>query len=208
MSIGTNTSMLRRRLHHPPMARRERHSAPRRAWSVIQANGLATTITGSSIHPGPTAFSERRGIKMKVRLLPVALAAISILGISIFPSAAASPKTAFVREHAIQLLEGALTPDQTTKLQLLAHQAAIADVCEGFTIDDAKFSKAFEALAPVDAAKMNDDQKAYHDKHILVIFGVLVGGELTAISDDVSAACEDAAKAKVDPDLASELVFQ
>jgi hypothetical protein len=121
---------------------------------------------------------------------------------------AASPKTDFVREQALALVEGSLTPDQFTKLQVIAYQSAIANVCEGFTIDEAKFNKAFEALAPVDAARMSDDQKAYHDKHILVIFGVLVGGEFNAISDDISAACEDAAKQKADPDMLTDLVWQ
>ena len=125
-----------------------------------------------------------------------------------FAAQAASPKTGFVREQALAMVEGALTPDQFTKLQLIAYQSAIANVCEGINLDEAKFNKAFEALAPVDAAKMSAEQKAYHDKHILVIFGVLVGGELNAMATDVSAACEDAAQQKADPDLASELVWQ
>jgi len=125
-----------------------------------------------------------------------------------FATQAASPKTGFVREQALAMVEGALTPEQFTKLQLIAYQSAIANVCEGINLDEAKFNKAFEALSPVDAAKMSDEQKAYHDKHILVIFGVLVGGELTAMATDVPAACEDAEKQKADPDMASELVWQ
>ena len=116
--------------------------------------------------------------------LVVAASATSVL--------AAPPRTAFVREQAMALLEDALTPDQTTTLQLLAYQSAIANVCEGFDIDDAKFSAAFGTLAPVDAAKMSDAQKTYHDQHVLVVFGVLVGGEFGAIGDDPSVACDQA----------------
>ena len=119
-----------------------------------------------------------------------------------------SPKSGFVREQALALLEGALTPEQTTRLQLIAYQSAIADVCEGFDLDDAKFAAAFETLAPVDAAKMSDAQKAYHDQHILVIFGVLVGGELGAMAEDPAGACEQAAKVKADAETASELVWR
>ncbi|MCO5063477.1 MAG: hypothetical protein M9924_03580 [Rhizobiaceae bacterium] len=154
----------------------------------------------------PYILSARGETTMIRNLVWLALASALSTGASV--AAEASPKTSFVREHAIALLEGALTPQQTTKLQLIAYQSAIADVCEGFTIDEAKFSKAFEALAPVEAANMDDNQKAYHDKHILVIFGVLVGGELNAMSDDPAGACEQASKYKVDPDIVSELVWQ
>lgn len=121
---------------------------------------------------------------------------------------AAPPKTGFVREHALAMVEGALTPDQVTQLQLIAYQAAIADVCEGFDIDGDKFAAAFETLAPVDAAKMSDAQKDYHDKHLLVIFGVLVGGELGGIAEDPAGACAQAAKDQADAELAPALVWQ
>ncbi|MDQ6436423.1 hypothetical protein RB623_20425 [Mesorhizobium sp. LHD-90] len=114
----------------------------------------------------------------------------------------------FVRLHAVDLLENALTPEQTTTLQLVAYQAAIAAACEGFTLDSAKMDKAFEKLAPVDAAKMTDAQKDYHDQHLLVIYGILVGGELGAMADDVSAACAKAGEAKADPEFAAELVWE
>jgi hypothetical protein len=124
------------------------------------------------------------------------------------PAFADEPDTAFVRQHAVDLLEGALTPDQLTKLQLIAYQAAVAAACDGFTLDEAKFTKAFDALAPADAAKMTDDQKAYHDKHILVIYGILMGGELSAMADDVGDACVAAAETRSDPEMAGELVWQ
>jgi hypothetical protein len=106
------------------------------------------------------------------------------------------------------MLENALTPEQVTVLQLVAHQAAIAAACDGFNLDEAKFTKAFEKLAPADAAKLTDAQKAYHDKHLLVIYGVLLGGDLAAMSDDVSAACANAAEFKADPEMAEILVWQ
>jgi hypothetical protein len=55
---------------------------------------------------------------------------------------------------------------------------------------------------------MSDAQKDYHDKHILVIYGILVGGELAALSDDPSEACSAAEKVKADPDFADQVVWQ
>ncbi|MEI2300805.1 hypothetical protein [Ensifer sp. MJa1] len=131
------------------------------------------------------------------------------VGVSLYLSpaiaSAKDPTTSFVRLHAIALLEGALNAEQTANLQLIAHQAAIAAVCDGFTLDDKKVSKAFEALAPVGADKMTAEQKDYHDKHLLVVYGILVGGELTAMSDG---ACKLAEQSKADPDFAKEMVWQ
>jgi hypothetical protein len=124
------------------------------------------------------------------------------------PALADPPDTSFVRQHAIEMLEGSLTPPQIAKLQFVAHQAAIAAVCEGFVLDPAKVTAAFEALAPTDADKMNDAQKEYHDGHVLVIYGVLVGGEIAAMADDDGANCAAAADTKSDPEFADELVWQ
>ncbi len=124
------------------------------------------------------------------------------------PALADDPRSSFVRLHAIDMLENALTPKQVTTLQLISHQAAIAAACEGFNLDEAKFTKSFDKLAPADAAKMTDAQKAYHDKHLLVIYGMLLGGDLAAMSDDVSAACANAAEFRADPEMAEILVWE
>ncbi len=124
------------------------------------------------------------------------------------PALADPPDTSFVRQHAIAMLEGALTPPQIAKLQFVAHQAAVAAVCEGFVLDPEKVAAAFEGLAPVDADKMTDAQKQYHDGHVLVIYGVLVGGEIAAMGEDEGANCHDSADTKADAEFADELVWQ
>ena len=136
--------------------------------------------------------------------------AAALCAVSVGPVAAESEseESSFVRQHAIELLENALTPSQIGTLQVVAYQAAVAAVCEGFVLDDAKVTAAFESLRPVDADKMTDAQKTYHDGHVLVIYGVLVGGELSAMADDDGAACEAAAEAKADPEFAADLVWQ
>jgi hypothetical protein len=137
------------------------------------------------------------------------LAALAFAGcLSGAPANADDDASSFVRLHAIDLLENALSPDQTTTLQLVAYQAAIADACTGFQLDDKKFVAAFEKLAPADAAKMSDAQKAYFDKHLLVIYGVLMGGELAAMAGDVSAACAQAAELQADPEMKDIIIWR
>lgn len=135
------------------------------------------------------------------------LATLLLAAASAGPALADQPQS-FVREQAIDMLEGALSPEQITTLQLTAYQVAIASSCEGFQLDPAKFEKVFGTLAPEDAAKMTDEQRAYFDKHLLVIYGVLVGGELAAMQDDISKGCAEAAATRSDPAMADELVWQ
>jgi hypothetical protein len=114
----------------------------------------------------------------------------------------------FVRAHADEMLEGALTDDQADSLQLIAYQVAAAAACEGIDLDAAKFEAAFAKLAPVDAAKMTEPQKAYFDQHLLVVYGVMVGGALATFSDDTAEACDTARTAKADPAMTEDLVWK
>ena len=62
--------------------------------------------------------------------------AASLLASAAMPAAAEdAPEGSFVRLHAIDMLEGALNAEQITTLQLLAHQAAIAASCDGYSLD-------------------------------------------------------------------------
>lgn len=120
---------------------------------------------------------------------------------------AEEPSSTFVRLHAIDMLDGALTPDQITKLNLLAHQVAIANACTDFKVDETKFTDAFETLKLPENAKATDVQQDYHGKHLLVVFGVLVGAELAAIGKDTGIACDHAREAKNDPEFAKTTVW-
>jgi hypothetical protein len=151
----------------------------------------------------PFENSQTGDIPMRIAMLGLAAALLSLQ-----PARAEEPASGFVREHAVDLLESALTPDQITTLELVAYQAAIASACDGFVLDPAKVEKAFATLAPADAAKMTDAQKAYHDQHLLVIYGILVGGELADIGNDISGACEKAGAAKADADFAEAIVWE
>lgn len=118
------------------------------------------------------------------------------------------PVSSFVRAQAVDLLDGILTPEQTTTLNLLAHQTAVSDVCAGFVVDEVKFTKEFETLRPVEADKMTDEEKAYHDKHLLVAYGILVGGELAAIGQKQDEACAEAEESRADADFLKQMVWK
>lgn len=114
----------------------------------------------------------------------------------------------FVRQHAQEMLEGALTEQQADALQLIAYQVAAAATCDGVDLDPAKFEAAFATLTPIGADKMTDPQKAYFDKHLLVVYGVMVGGALAMFSDDTAAKCDIARAAKADPEMTKSMVWK
>ncbi|MBC2885155.1 hypothetical protein H7Q97_07035 [Ochrobactrum sp. CM-21-5] len=120
---------------------------------------------------------------------------------------AEEPSSSFVRLHGIDMLDGMLAPEQITKLNLLAHQVAIADACTNFKIDQIRFTDAFQTLKLPEDLNATDVQRDHHDKHLLVVFGVLVGGELAAIGRNAGAACDQASKAKTDPEFAKSTVW-
>ena len=143
----------------------------------------------------------------KTTLLALGLAA-SLWAGSAIGARADDDRSSFVRQQAAELLEGSLSDEQFTTLQLLAHQAAIAAACDGFTLDPAKFERVFATIAPADGDKLNDAQENYFDTHLLVVYGVLLGGELSDMADDISDACTTAAADKINPDIADVLVWQ
>src|SRR5262249_24094332 len=131
MCIKTSTFLRRR-----PIRLAARHSVPPATSFAIQGRAPASLPTAIFCQPRPSGYSDCEETEMRrlVASLAVCLGAAS-------PSFAENPTSGFVRLHAIDLLERALTQEQQTKLQLVAYQTAIADVCLGFTLDDAKMGK-------------------------------------------------------------------
>jgi hypothetical protein len=106
------------------------------------------------------------------------------------------------------MLDGQLMPQQMALIQSLSYQTAIASVCDGFVLDDEKFVAAFGRLAHEKAAEMSEEQKEYYDRHLLVVYGVLVGGDLAEIGDNPGEACGHAATLRADAELVEDLVFE
>lgn len=143
---------------------------------------------------------------MKTKLL--ATAALATTMIAGLPAVAANDEGAFVRAHALDLLEDKLTDHQFAGLQILAHQAAISSVCVGFELDDEKFMAKFSELAHESEAEMTAEQKQYFEQHLLVVYGILIGGELATAAENPGETCHEAAEARADPEFAEDVVWK
>lgn len=124
------------------------------------------------------------------------------------PTQPANLTSSYVCDHAIALLNGILSPEQITTLNLLAHQVAVANACKGFEVDDKKFVDQFQTLTLDKDAKASAEQKDKHDKHLSVVYGVLVGGELASIANDEASACDAAQKEKENPEFKDVSVWK
>jgi hypothetical protein len=97
-------------------------------------------------------------------------------------------------KDAIGDQEPILTDQQFAKLNNLAFQAAATKVCDGFALDDMKFSQGFaEATLPVNDDMSADDQKLWQAA-VLIRFGTtysLFLAEGNAKPDDFCASANE-----------------
>lgn len=98
----------------------------------------------------------------------------------------------FVTDHAIEFIDETLTDEQTTHLKLISHQVAVASACDNFELDNEKFIGAFEMLAHQQEAQMSDAEKQYFERHLLIIYGMMVGGALSTAALDPAGYCDQA----------------
>ena len=139
-----------------------------------------------------------------------------LLGASIAPAHAETSQTAqmiksidaFVTAHAGELVDDTLTAEQVVQMKLIAHQAAVAASCDGFKLSEEKFVAAFSKLAHMQEAGMNDAEKTYFVRHLLVTYGVLLGGALAVAAPDPAGFCADAEDERADPEFASMSVWE
>ncbi|MEM8836818.1 MAG: hypothetical protein AAGE89_01900 [Pseudomonadota bacterium] len=120
----------------------------------------------------------------------------------------AQPPSIFVNSHAIEFADGKLTDDQLAHLQNIAHQAATASVCETFALDETKFLAAFADIKHEAEDEMSAEEKAYFDQHVLVIYGMMVGGALADASSAPGAHCSHAEEERSDPNVVQDLLFE
>ncbi len=114
----------------------------------------------------------------------------------------------FVNMHAMDFIDGKLTPEQFVQLKLMAHQAAVAAVCEDFKLSEKKFVAAFGQLAHEQEGEMTDAEKQYYERHLLVSYGTLLGGEVARAAPDPSGFCEAAREERKDPELAEHNLWE
>lgn len=114
----------------------------------------------------------------------------------------------FVLSHVNELVGEEMTPAQLNTLHIIAHQAAVAAVCSGFTLDEAKFTAAFGKLAPEGEAELTPEQKQYFERHLLVAYGAAFGGFLAEAATNTGGYCADAADESKDPEYKAVSVWK
>ncbi len=114
----------------------------------------------------------------------------------------------FVTSHVHDLIDDKLTEEQAVHLKLIAHQSAVAATCEGFVLDAKKFGEAFKALAHEQEAEMSDDEKKYYERHLLVMYGMMIGGALAGAAPNPAGFCAEAEEERADSENAEHLVWE
>jgi hypothetical protein len=77
--------------------------------------------------------------------------------------------------EAYEMQGDVFTPAQRSLLSHLAWHAAVANICDGLSLDHARFGAALGGLEHTDAVAMSDDELRYYEHHVAVNFGVAVG---------------------------------
>ena len=103
-------------------------------------------------------------------------------------------------KDALEHEEGILTPEQLAMLNNLAYQAAVTRVCDGFTLDQAKFSEGVvEAIAP-SAEGLSEDEQREHTSAALVLLGTRFGLMLAEGNAEQADFCANAKEFKESPE--------
>jgi hypothetical protein len=100
--------------------------------------------------------------------------------------------------------EPILSEEQFAMLNNLAYQAAVTKVCDGYELDNAKFSQAIaEATAPHEG-DMTEDQMKQRDAAVLIRFGTSYGLLLAEGNAQPQSFCESAAELKADTEVPNQ----
>lgn len=131
------------------------------------------------------------------------LKAIGFAALIALPMSAASARDLVGRldeawKDAIEDQEGVLTPKQTTILHDTAYQAAVARVCDGINIDQAKYAKAVNDLLADTGDKFEDEAEIMRSAHTLVMLGTSYGLFLAEGNIDRDKFCLAATETKAD----------
>jgi hypothetical protein len=104
--------------------------------------------------------------------------------------------------EAATLAEGTLNEAQVQVLKDVAHQKAVVLTCEGFAIDDARFSGVFETAYPTDAEfeAMDEAGQVQLRAVMMLVMGTFLGGNVAIASTDTAAWCASATEEKAQTD--------
>ena len=115
-------------------------------------------------------------MRMRNQLLTM-VAAIAILMSTQAPSGAEddAKRLHHAWEDALLDMEGVLTPEQTGVLHHLAHQAAVARVCDGFTLNHQAFSDAVNVVVKTNSESLDTAQFITRHTDIVMKLGTAYG---------------------------------
>jgi hypothetical protein len=104
--------------------------------------------------------------------------------------------------QASVLAEGTLNEAQVQVLKDVAHQKAVVLTCEGFSIDEARFSGVFEAAYPSDAEfdALDEAGQIQLRSVMTLVLGTFLGGNVAIASTDTAAWCASAKEEKARAD--------
>lgn len=97
--------------------------------------------------------------------------------------------TAAVHERVKDLID----PQKTIRLVLVAHQAAIAETCEGYEMDVEKFTTAMNDIVGDLWDLTEEGQNNLAVDAVMFAYGMAVGGEAAVAAFDTETYCADAA---------------
>ena len=150
---------------------------------------------------------------MSIKHIFIGCAAVLLTAMSASAATTSSAKQfiqadQIVNQHAMDFIDGKLTTEQSVQQKLIAHHAAVAAVCEDFKLSEEKFVAAFGGLAHEKEGEMTDAEKQYYERHLLVSYGTLLGGEVARAAPDPSGFCDAAREERKDSDLAEHNLWE
>lgn len=97
--------------------------------------------------------------------------------------------------------EGILTPKQSAQLNNLAYGAAVARVCDGFTLDQKKFMTGLSEAVEPSVEGLTEEQHVERGTAILIDLGMRVGVFIAEGNEDKDDFCKSATEAKADTEV-------
>jgi hypothetical protein len=104
-------------------------------------------------------------------------------------------------QSALAGSEPVLTPQQFAKLNNLAYQSAATRVCDGFEIDQAKFTTALADATAPGKSGLSDDETRLHQTFVLIEFGARYGLFLAEGNAQKQSFCASAVELKGKADI-------
>ena len=104
-------------------------------------------------------------------------------------------------QKAVELQDGVLTPRQHSLLNEIAFAAAVSNLCDGYSLERARFSAGFEELQHEDMVSMSAEEAEYFQHHLMFNYGVVVGLFMAEGALDRSGFCQQADEHRNDPEI-------